>query len=141
MVRRRCTFILVVDAGCDPNYEFEDLGNAVRKIEIDLGVRIRFDELECLEPRLKTDAKSGARPYSAKGVIDYPLLTPAESKAPFSTSSLVITAPRVRASERMRLPMQIFHMRVRAISGSANRSSKAIDRWASKLWTGFSPEA
>src|ERR1019366_9431700 len=31
MVRRRCRFILVVDAGCDKDFAFEDLGNAVRK--------------------------------------------------------------------------------------------------------------
>ncbi|MGB7042449.1 MAG: hypothetical protein WBD83_23060, partial [Xanthobacteraceae bacterium] len=31
MVRRRCRFIVVIDAGCDPNFAFEDLGNAVRK--------------------------------------------------------------------------------------------------------------
>ncbi|MBV8889360.1 MAG: patatin-like phospholipase family protein [Alphaproteobacteria bacterium] len=42
MVRRRCRFIVVSDAGCDPDYQFEDLGNAVRKIWIDLGVAIRF---------------------------------------------------------------------------------------------------
>ncbi len=37
MVRRRCRFIVVSDAGCDPDFVFEDLGNAVRKIAIDLG--------------------------------------------------------------------------------------------------------
>lgn len=42
MVRRRCRFILIVDAGYDPNFEFEDLGNAVRKIWIDLNVAIRI---------------------------------------------------------------------------------------------------
>lgn len=42
MVRRRCRFIVVSDADCDPDYQFEDLGNAVRKAWIDLGVAIRF---------------------------------------------------------------------------------------------------
>ena len=46
MVRRRCRFIVVVDAGCDPKFGFEDLGNAVRKIYIDLGVTIEFDGLD-----------------------------------------------------------------------------------------------
>ena len=32
MLRRRCRFIVVIDAGCDPDFTFEDLGNAVRKI-------------------------------------------------------------------------------------------------------------
>jgi len=42
MVRRRCDGIVVVDAGCDPDYKFEDLENAVRKIRIDLGIRVEF---------------------------------------------------------------------------------------------------
>ncbi len=43
MVLRRCHCILVVDAGCDPHGTFEDLGNAVRKIRIDLGIDIEID--------------------------------------------------------------------------------------------------
>jgi Patatin-like phospholipase len=42
MVRRRCRYIVVSDADCDPDCQFEDLGNAVRKAWIDLGVAIRF---------------------------------------------------------------------------------------------------
>jgi hypothetical protein len=42
MVLRRCSTIVVVDAGCDGQYQFEDLGNAVRKIRIDLGIPIDF---------------------------------------------------------------------------------------------------
>jgi hypothetical protein len=42
MIRRRCRYIVVSDAGCDPDYQFEDLGNAVRKAWIDLGVAVRF---------------------------------------------------------------------------------------------------
>lgn len=45
MVRRRCRFIVVSDAGCDPKATFEDLGNAVRKIYIDFGVSIDFEHL------------------------------------------------------------------------------------------------
>jgi hypothetical protein len=52
MIRRRCRFIVVSDAGCDPNFRFEDLGNAVRKIYIDQGVQIRFKTFE-LKPRQK----------------------------------------------------------------------------------------
>jgi preprotein translocase subunit YajC len=40
MVLRRCKLILVVDAGQDFKYIFEDLGNAIRKIRIDLGIPI-----------------------------------------------------------------------------------------------------
>ena len=42
MVLRRCRFIVLSDAGCDPRSQFEDLGNAIRKIRIDLGVPIEF---------------------------------------------------------------------------------------------------
>jgi len=42
MVLRRCRYIVVVDAGADPKCQLEDLGNALRKIEIDLGIPIIF---------------------------------------------------------------------------------------------------
>jgi len=43
MVRRRCRYILVVDAGADPDADFADLGNAVRKSFIDQNTEIRFE--------------------------------------------------------------------------------------------------
>ena len=42
MIVRRCRTIVVLDAGCDPKFNYEDLGNALRKIRIDLNVRIEF---------------------------------------------------------------------------------------------------
>ena len=65
MVMRRCKKIIVVDAGADPKCQFEDLGNALRKIEIDLGIPIRFSNLEM---------HAGAQPenrYCAVAKIDY----------------------------------------------------------------------
>jgi hypothetical protein len=44
MVRRRCHFILVSDAGCDPAYTFDDLSNAIRMIRIDFSIPIVFDD-------------------------------------------------------------------------------------------------
>jgi hypothetical protein len=44
MVRRRCRLIIVVDAGADPSFNFTDLGNAIRKIRIDLGIPIDFGD-------------------------------------------------------------------------------------------------
>lgn len=43
LVRRRCRYVIACDAGADPRYEFEDLGNAIRKCRIDLGVEIDID--------------------------------------------------------------------------------------------------
>lgn len=45
MVFRRCGLIVLVDAGCDPKYEYEDLAGAVRKIRNDLGIPITFSGL------------------------------------------------------------------------------------------------
>jgi hypothetical protein len=42
MVLRRCATIIVVDGSADPFFHFDDLGNAVRKIRIDLGIPIEF---------------------------------------------------------------------------------------------------
>jgi hypothetical protein len=70
MVRRRCRCIVISDAGCDPNYGFEDLGNAVRKIAIDLGVYISFGKLHALKKRSK-DGSIIEGAYYAVGEIDY----------------------------------------------------------------------
>jgi len=44
MVLRRCHYIVVSDAGQDPICSFADLGGAVRKIRIDLGIPIHFEK-------------------------------------------------------------------------------------------------
>lgn len=67
MVRRRCHMIVVSDGGADPNCAFEDLGNAVRKIWIDLGVRIEFKRIEIRKRGIDKDSL-----YCALGRIYYP---------------------------------------------------------------------
>ena len=67
MVLRRCHCILVVDAGCDPRATFEDLGNAIRKIRIDLGIDI---ELNLDELRRTPEATTCSR-HHAIGSIRY----------------------------------------------------------------------
>jgi hypothetical protein len=66
MVLRRCHNILVVDAGADPKCQFEDLGNALRKIEIDLGIPIRFTHGLHMEEGAKLSNR-----YCAVATIDY----------------------------------------------------------------------
>jgi hypothetical protein len=68
MVKRRCRSIVVSDAGCDPDCSFEDLGNAVKKIYIDLGVSIEFHPLG-IAPR-KDPPTQGF--YCAVGTVKYP---------------------------------------------------------------------
>ncbi len=67
MILRRCKFILVVDAGQDFDYVFEDLGNAIRKIRIDLGIPI---EIKVVSPKKE---KEGKEPQNrcAIGTIRY----------------------------------------------------------------------
>jgi hypothetical protein len=64
MVLRRCRHIVVVDAGCDADYVFEDLGNAIRKIRIDFGVPI---DIQVVSPRQAGASAS----YFAIGTIRY----------------------------------------------------------------------
>ncbi len=69
MVLRRCRFIMVSDAGCDPKASFEDLGNALRKIRIDLGVPIEFPDGIRIYSRDASSGNDGT--YWAVGKIRY----------------------------------------------------------------------
>ena len=42
-VLRRCKYIVLSDSGADPSYSYDDLGNAIRKIHVDLGIPIAFE--------------------------------------------------------------------------------------------------
>jgi len=55
MVLRRCRLIICTDAGADPEYQFADIGNAVRKIRIDLGIPIEFDSMPVHRQRAPDD--------------------------------------------------------------------------------------
>jgi hypothetical protein len=66
MVLRRCHRIVVSDAGADPKYIYDDLGNAVRKIRIDLGIPIDITHMGILPPDEKKPGK-----YCAVGTIRY----------------------------------------------------------------------
>ena len=48
LVRRRCQFILCVDASADPKRDFADLGDAIQKCRIDFGVEIQIDTSDLL---------------------------------------------------------------------------------------------
>ena len=42
LIRRRLPWILAIDAGCDRDFTFDDLGNFVRKARLDFGAEVRF---------------------------------------------------------------------------------------------------
>jgi hypothetical protein len=68
LVRRRCAVIVACDAGADPEFKFEDLGNAIRKCETDLGVEISI-KVDALRPKLKNGPCAA---HFAVGSIKYP---------------------------------------------------------------------
>jgi hypothetical protein len=74
MVRRRCRFILVSDAGCDPNCRLEDVGNAIRKIRVDLGVPIEFEPGAFDIKSRSADGEEVDGKYWAIGRIGYSLI-------------------------------------------------------------------
>jgi hypothetical protein len=73
MVLRRCRYIVSCDAGQDPKHDFEDLGNMIRKVRIDFGISIRFDEPIRI---LARDSQEGPGLLCALGQIGYDEVDP-----------------------------------------------------------------
>ena len=95
MVLRRCRFIVVSDAGADPDYTFEDLGNAVRKMRIDFGVPIDFEEPVNIHGR---DGNAGT--YWATARIGYSAIDMPEGGNPDDYDGvLVYVKPAVYGNE------------------------------------------
>ena len=69
MVLRRCRFILVIDASQDEDCAFDDVGNTLRKIRIDLGVHITLRQVRIF-PRKGRQAGEIPK-YCAIGEIHY----------------------------------------------------------------------
>jgi hypothetical protein len=68
MVLRRCHCIVVVDASADRQLQFEDLGNAIRKINIDLGIPINLSNVDAAP---LSDRQAPVHRYCAIGKIEY----------------------------------------------------------------------
>ena len=74
MFRRRCSSILVVDASADEACSLIDLGNAIRKAEIDLGITVTMQEPMHVYARDKLEAEHALTATAlgfAFGDIDY----------------------------------------------------------------------
>ncbi len=67
LIKRGCRFLIVSDAGADPDFTFVDLANAMRKVRIDMGVGIEIDLSD-----LRPDGKSTTHKHFAVGTIHYP---------------------------------------------------------------------
>jgi hypothetical protein len=117
LVRRRIPFIVACDNGADPNYEFADLVNLIRKLRIDLGadlemvgdeeldrllgasgpLRSAFGSLEDMIPEPGEDEKGRSGPYAALARIRYESAPATPDEAVVST--LLLIKPRVTGTE------------------------------------------
>jgi len=102
MVRKRCTRIVVVDASCDPKYEFDDLERAIRLIRVDFGIRIEF-----LTPLPKADA-SRPRHFSLARIIYEP-------DTPHNVGYLIYIKPVLDGDEPLDLQQYATKCRQRGI--------------------------
>ena len=126
MFRRRCSSILVVDAGADEACSLIDLGNAIRKAEIDFGIRVAMQEPMHVYPRIRLEGESDLTAAAlgfACGDIDYggghtgQLRLP-EAKLPGTDSRRRALLWRGAQGISARSP--------RSTNGSARASSRAI---------------
>lgn len=92
MVLRRCHCIVLVDAGADRLLQFEDLGNAIRKINIDLGIPITFSDIEA-GPLPHPAASSEL--YCSIGKIEYSCVDSADAPSGY----LIYIKPRLLGDE------------------------------------------
>lgn len=66
LLRRRCTQIVVVDAGQDKKFHFSDLAKIIEMARVDFGIRIQIDTKEMFP-----DEHNKSQRCFAKGTIDY----------------------------------------------------------------------
>lgn len=90
LVRRRCRYIIAVDAGADPDYEFVDIANLTRRCRIDLGIDIEIET-----GPVTPDAEAGhSEWHCVLGRIRYDNVDP---QAPLGT--LVLLKPTLTGNE------------------------------------------
>lgn len=69
LVRRRMKFIIACDADADPDYGFEDLGNAIEKCRRDFGVKIEMKDIFEMCPTKAADAESDDKKSTSGGTV------------------------------------------------------------------------
>jgi hypothetical protein len=113
MILRRCRFIVVSDGGQDAEFTFEDLGNALSKIRVDLGVPIKFGriplrarpaEQESYDPARDGQAGRSLQSYCAIARICYSCVDSVPGGAA-EDGFLLYIKPALNGSE----PADVFH--------------------------------
>jgi hypothetical protein len=97
MVLRRCHHILVSDGSQDPDCAFDDLGAALRKIRIDMGVPITIDKIVIYS---RKNDKVGK--YCAVGKIRY---SEVDGGGPENDGTLIYIKPAICGGE----PADVFN--------------------------------
>lgn len=102
LIRRRAKVIIISDAGADKNYNFGSLANAIEKVRVDFGVKIRFKndlDIDGLIPGSseKDDAFSNRYELAARGFavaeIHYPDNGPSDATLIYLKSTLIPDLP------------------------------------------------
>jgi hypothetical protein len=135
MVRRRCHIIVLSDAGADPTCTLEDLGNAIRKIYIDLGVEIDFERVD-VRAREAGAPKQGI--YCAIGKIKYPDKDAKEGKLIYIKPGLYADAPadvKAYAAANAKFPHDVTLDQW--FTESQFESYRALGEHAIKMMTGL----
>jgi hypothetical protein len=99
MVLRRCRLIILSDAGADPKFAYYDLGSAIQKIRLDLGIPIDFDKPMPMT-RDPTHTEGRSAHHCAIGTIGYSTIDPG---APAGT--LIYLKPSLSGDE----PLDVLH--------------------------------
>jgi hypothetical protein len=94
MVLRRCRFIVVVDGSQDEKAVFDDLGAAIRKVRIDLGIEITFEKPFQIYPKGHPNPRAGK--YCAVATIGYADIDGCPSS---SNGVLLYIKPALRGDE------------------------------------------
>jgi hypothetical protein len=96
LIKRRCRYVVVCDAGQDEEHGFEDLGNLVRKVRIDHGISVEIAP-DCLQ--LQKDSRH-SRWHCAIGRIRYD-----EVDGETTVGTLVYVKPSLTGDE----PVDVLH--------------------------------
>ena len=128
MVLRRCRLIVVSDASDDADFQFDNLGNAVKKIRIDFGIPIDFKSMQIF-PR--KDKKKGA--FCAIGTIGYSAVDTIESFGQFGKPTqvkapdgiIVYVKPVFYGDE----PRDVYHY---AMTHEAFPHESTVNQWFSE---------
>jgi len=72
LVRRKCKLIICCDGAADPKFAFGDLTNAIEKVRVDFGAKIKItsEELGSLVSGIEHDERGARIAYADRGFIE-----------------------------------------------------------------------